>query len=419
MARILLIAYTTYVHDGRVKRQAEALAVRGDHVDVICLDSGHNGLHEGVNVIGLKMPRYQGSSRSRYLSSYLRFFAKASWAALRRSLVARYDIVIVCTMPDAAVLCALPAKILGSRVVLDIHDTMPELYQDKFGGRRGAILAKVLMLEERGSAACADTVLAVHALHRARLIRAGVPAHKIKTVMNAPDPAIFGAGPNGRDRANGVFTLACHGTVTRRLGLDVAIEAMAVARPRIPGLRMIVIGAGEYLDTIKQLVAQKRLEQCVSFVDQVRINELPRLLAEADVGLSPNRASSASHLMLPVKLLDYMALGIPTIASRLRTLEHYFSERAVRFVEPGNVGEMAAAIEELYRDPARRAELALNARRAAERIGWPVQRAKYYRVIDALLQKASHRGALRSGASAVTQQRETTEEGTGWNTGRR
>ncbi|MGA8570209.1 MAG: glycosyltransferase family 4 protein [Candidatus Binataceae bacterium] len=389
MARILLIAYTTYVHDGRVKRHAEALAERGDHIDVICLDSGHNGVLDGVNVIGLKMPRYRGASRSSYVRSYLKFFARASWAALRRSLVQRYDIVIVCTMPDAAVLCALPAKLLGSKVVLDIHDTMPELYQDKFGGRRGAIGARLLMLEERSSASCADTVLAVHALHRARLIQAGVPEHKIRTVMNAPDPTVFSATPEGRDRADGAFTLACHGTLTRRLGLDIAIEAIALVRPRIPGLRMMVIGTGDYLEAARQLVVGKQLEGYVKFIDQVPIEELPRLLAEADVGLVPNRASNATHLMLPVKLLDYMALGIPTIASRLRTIEHYFSERAVRFVEPGNVGEMAEAIEELYRDRARRIELVSNARRAVERIGWPTQRAEYYRAIDSLLQKPS------------------------------
>jgi glycosyltransferase involved in cell wall biosynthesis len=387
VARILLIAYTTYVHDGRVKRHAEALAERGDQIDVICLDSGHNGMIDGVNVIGLKMPRYRGASRSSYVRSYLQFFAKASWAALRRSLVQRYDIVIVCTMPDAAVLCALPAKLLGSRVVLDIHDTMPELYLDKFGGRRGTIGAKLLMLEERSSASCADRVLAVHALHRARLIQAGVPEHKISTVMNAPDPTVFNAMPDGRYRADGTFTLACHGTLTRRLGLDVAIEAIAVVRSRIPGVRLLVIGTGDYLEAARQLVFSKQLQECVKFIDQVPIEELPKLLAEADVGLIPNRASNATHLMLPVKLLDYMALGIPTIASRLRTIEHYFGERAVRFVEPGNARDMAGAIEELYRDPARRAELAHNARRAAERIGWPTQRVEYYRTIDSLLKK--------------------------------
>ena len=391
MARFLLIAYTTYVHDGRVKRHAEALAERGDHVDVICLDSGHNGVLQGVNVIGLQMPRYRGASRSSYMRSYLRFFAKASWAAMRLSLAERYDVAIVCTMPDAAVLCALPARLLGTRIVLDVHDTMPELYQDKFGGRRGAMGARLLMLEERTSARCADTVLAVHALHRARLIRAGVPEHKIRTVMNAPDPALFSALPDRRDRPDGSFIVACHGTLTRRLGLDIAIEAIALARPRIPGLRLMVIGTGDYLEAAGQLVTRKQLDQCVSFTDQVPVQELPRLLAGADVGLVPNRASNATHLMLPVKLLDYMALGIPTIAARLRTIEHYFSDREVRFFEPGDAGGLAAAIEELHGDRARRVELAHNARRAMERIGWPAQRAEYYRAIDALLQKPSAR----------------------------
>ncbi|HEY2523547.1 MAG TPA: glycosyltransferase family 4 protein [Candidatus Binataceae bacterium] len=387
MARFLVIAYTTYVHDGRVKRHAEALAERGDHVDVLCLDSGHNGTIRGVNVIGLKMPRYRGASRSSYMRSYLRFFAKASWAVTRLSLAERYDVAIVCTMPDAAVLCALPARLRGSRIVLDIHDTMPELYQEKFGGRRGAVGARLLMLGERTSAGCADTVLAVHALHRARLIRAGIPERKIRTVMNAPNPALFSAAPAAPRRANGQFVLACHGTLTHRLGLDIAIEAIALARTQVSGLRLMVIGGGDHLDTARRLVARRRLEGCVRFINQVPIDELPSLLAEADVGMVPNRASNATHLMLPVKLLDYTALGVPTIAARLRTIEHYFGERAVRFFEPGDRDDLAAAIVELYRDPARRAELARNARRAAERIGWPVQRAEYYRAVDALLRK--------------------------------
>src|SRR5579864_3153468 len=306
VARILVIAYTTYFHDGRVKRHAESLAERGDHVDVICLKGSLQGDETNVNVIGLEMPRYRGSSRSAYFRSYLRFFGLASLEAIRRSRVARYDVVVVCTMPDAAVLCALGPKLMGSRVVLDIHDTMPELYQDKFGGRRGAIGARLLMLEERSSASCADRVLAVHALHRARLIQAGVPEHKISTVMNAPDPSVFSAMPERRQRADGDFTLACHGTLTRRLGLDVAIEAIALVRPRIPGLRLMVIGTGDYINEARQLVVRKQLEGCVTFIDQVPIEELPRLLAEADVGLIPNRASNATHLMLPVKLLDYM-----------------------------------------------------------------------------------------------------------------
>ena len=83
MARILIVAYTNYYQDPRVKRNAEALAERGDHVDVICLDYGPRGLSRGVNVIALPIPRYRGGSNSSYIGSYMRFFAMASMHATR------------------------------------------------------------------------------------------------------------------------------------------------------------------------------------------------------------------------------------------------------------------------------------------------------------------------------------------------
>jgi glycosyltransferase involved in cell wall biosynthesis len=369
-----------------VKRHAEALAQRGDQVDVLCLECGLNGLTNGVNVIGLQMPRYRGASRFSYAGSYLRFFAMATRRTLQLSRKAPYDIVMVCTMPDAAVLCALPARLYGSRIVLDIHDTMPELYQEKFEGRRGAIGARLLMLGERWSARCADTVLAVHEPHRARLVRAGLPGDKIRVVMNAPDGQIF--RPAERDYANGKdgrFNLICHGTLARRLGLDVAIEALALVHPRVPAATLTVMGAGDFLEQARALTDRLGLNDCVHFEGLVPIERLPALLSRADVGLVPNRPNSATHLMLPGKLLDYAKLGIPTIAARLATIEHYFGDDAVRYFEPGQSAQLAAAIEELYRQPERRAALAANALRIVERIGWPLQRVEYYRAIDALL----------------------------------
>ena len=83
MARVLIIAYTTFGHDGRVKRHAEALAARGDSVDVISLRSGHEGPQNGVNVIGVPIERYRGDSRVRYVASYLRFFSCAARLAYK------------------------------------------------------------------------------------------------------------------------------------------------------------------------------------------------------------------------------------------------------------------------------------------------------------------------------------------------
>jgi hypothetical protein len=180
MARVLLIAYSTYICDARIKRHAEALVQRGDTVDLICLAPGEAVDGNGVNLVTIDVPRYRGSLRRGYLRSYFNFFWQASVAAARMGSRQRYDVVIVCTMPDAAIVCAFAPLLQGSKVILDIHDTMPELYSDKFGGRRGRLGASLLRLQERVSASLAHHVLAVHELHAARLVQSGIPAPKLR-----------------------------------------------------------------------------------------------------------------------------------------------------------------------------------------------------------------------------------------------
>jgi glycosyltransferase involved in cell wall biosynthesis len=394
VARVLMIAYTTYVHDARVKRHARALADRGDRVDLLCLQNEQEGQRNGVNVIGLNLRRYRGGSRAHYIRTYLRFFAAATRRAWELSLKRPYDVTIVCTMPDLAILCGLPARFLGSRLVLDVHDTMPELYREKFSGRFGQFGAKLLRLEERLSAALADRVLAVHEPHKRRLAGAGVRANKISVVLNVPDPAIFGGAPPSPRGAAEEFVIVCHGTMAPRLSLDVAVEAMDRLRTGVPQARLLLIGAGEYLEQIKADVHRRGLQQSVRFADPVSLEELPGLLREADVGLVPNRASGATHLMLPVKLMEYVALGIPVIASRLRTIEYYFTDDAVRFFTPGDAGGLAAAIEELWRDEECRRRLAERARQELQAIGWPEQRDNLYRAVDATLSAARGRGPV-------------------------
>jgi glycosyltransferase involved in cell wall biosynthesis len=404
MTRVLIIAYTTFIHDGRVKRHAEALAARGDSVDVIALSSGHEGLQNGVNVIGIPIDRYRGASRAGYLKSYVRFFTKAARLGYQLGRVQPYDVVITCTLPDTAVFSALPARWLGSRVILDVHDTMPELYQDKFGGRRGALGARVLMLLERFCASFADRVLAVHQPHRLRLEKAGIATRKITVVMNSPQPRIFNSTSARADGADGKCILVCHGTITRRLGIDTAIKAVSLLVSRIPDLQLRVIGGGDYLEQARELTSRLKVSAHVWFQGMTPIEELPRLLREATIGLVPNHASSATHLMLPVKLMEYAALGIPVVASRLRTVEHYFVDDAVRLVTPGDPQSMANAIEELFRNPDLRSVMELRAMRIARDLSWDRQEAKFFAAVDELADKrrgfapgtsAAHRTAAR------------------------
>jgi len=392
MARILIIAYTAYARDGRVKRQAEALASRGDQVDAICLADGAVGDTHGVNVTGLRLPRYRGASRMQYVRSYLNFFIRAAALAVRRSLKAPYDIVIACTMPDAVILSALPCRLFGSKLVLDVHDTMPELYLDKFSGRHGQIGARMLMLQERLSAWLADRVLAVHDLHAERLHQSGVPLRKLAVVANSPDPRIFPAAhtechssPLRSEPADGPFSIICHGTISRRLGLDTALAALALLHGRFPLIRLKIIGGGDYLNEVKALSRTLGVESAVSFEDPVPIQDLAAKLGEAHVGLVPNHASSATHLMLPVKLLEYVTLGIPVICARLRTVEHYFSDKSLRFFSSNNPGQLAGAIQDLYLVPALRQSLSNSAAEVVKSFSWPIHSQRFCAVVDSLV----------------------------------
>jgi len=417
VARILIVAYTNYSMDSRVKRNAEALAERGDQVDVICLADGPRDLSRGVNVIALPIPRYRGESKSAYLGSYLRFFARASMRATRLSRGKPYGVVIVCTMPDAAVLCALGPKFYGAKVVLDIHDTMPELYQDKFNGILGTLGSRLLMAEERASAWFADRVLAVHEPHRQRLSRAGVPAGKLGVVMNLPDRRLFGpprvsedatfamvnVDGKGRHPSVGglipklghgagddeVFTLVCHGTITFRLGLDLAVHAVGLVRKTIPSIHLHVIGEGDFLPAAQELTRRLGLERHVTFTPSMAVEQLPPALARATAGIVPNRASRATHLMLPAKLLEYATLGIPVIAARLQTVEYYFPAGTVRYFEPGDVHGLAGAIEDLYHHPEKRRGLGRKAAEVAANLSWEHQRSRLFDTVDSLLEADS------------------------------
>src|SRR5260370_28560963 len=129
--------------------------------------------------------------------------------------------------------------------------------------------------EARLRAGCADAVLAVHEPHRQRLAAYGIPAEKIKVVLNSPDDRIFVASTPQKDPDT--FNIVCHGTITHRMGMDLAVRAIDKLRDRIPQLRLMALGAGDYVGESRRLVAELKLEEQVIFEDMIPIEELHKV----------------------------------------------------------------------------------------------------------------------------------------------
>ncbi|HLH77654.1 MAG TPA: glycosyltransferase family 4 protein [Candidatus Binataceae bacterium] len=382
--KVLLVSNRLFTHDVRLRRNAEALAKRGDSVDVICTaEEGHN--YTGpVHLVAFPCFRYRGNNRLCYLGYYLDFLVRASWRATLLAFRRRYDVVIAVSMPDAIVFACVGARLFGSKLILDITDTMPELYQDRFGKHFWDVGGKLLALQERLSAWFADRVLAVHELHRQRLMTAGIDSTKIRVVMNSPDPSIF-RHERLCSTKSVAFTLIYHGSIIRRLGLDIALQAVASARQTIPQLRLWIFGSGDYLQEARQLALRLNIDNVVTFFGFVPAELIVPYIAQAHVGLVPYYANEATQIMLPMKLLEYSMLGVPVIASRLSAIEYYFGEHTLRYVAPGDINDLTNAIVELYARPDLRERLSGRCRKALQPIAWNNQCRELFSAVDTLV----------------------------------
>lgn len=389
MARVLMAAYTNYRRDPRVKREAEALVEQGHRVTFLARRPPGEPRQEsiaGVDVIKTIGFCDKCNSMAGYLADYSLFFLMIALHLLAHPL--RYRLIHINNMPDFLVFATCLPRLLGRPVIHDIHDLMPELYLEKFSSGEGHWMVRALKTQERWAGKFASAVLTVEARLRDILARRGIPREKIHVLMNLPDDRIFAPRPARKPTPEGApFVLVYHGTLARRLGLDVAIEAIAKAKASIPRMALRIIGAGEEREALIALRDRLGLEDIVTFSEGfVPVEQVPALVEDADVGLIPLRVCSGTDIMLPTKLLEYVTMGIPCIAPKTGTIARYFDEEMVQFFQAEDSDSLAEAIIALYREPERRIRLA---EQATERFGkafrWSEHKKVYVNLVERLL----------------------------------
>lgn len=380
--------------DTRVEREARAILRSGYAVDVICVrgrDERSRQASDGLTIFRLPVARRRGMSTGVQLLEYLTFLGLAALKLCMLDGRRRYQVIHVHNVPDFLVFAAIWPKLRGARVILDIHDLMPEFFASRFGDGRWAWLGGLVRLQERLATRFADHVITVTEPWRRRLIERGLPPGKVSVVMNLPDDEVF--RPMGHDERPEAesYTLLYHGTLTYRYGIDLLIEAVARARRDVP-VRLIIHGAGEYLPSLQQQADRLTADGTIRFsTDVLPTDELPRLIASADVGVVPNRLDGFTDGILPTKLLEYVAVGIPAIVARTSATTEHFDDTMVRYFTPGDVDELAAAIVELYHQPEKRRALAVRASTFTESHTWQAAAEAYVSLVDSLPRRSTWR----------------------------
>lgn len=354
-----MVLFSYYPMDPRPRRSAEALVNEGMTVEVVCLreaDDPRRQTWNGVDILRVPLQRRRGGLFG-YVYQYLAFLLMSSVILAVRSLTRRYDLVYVHNMPDILVFSALLPKIFGAKVILDLHDPMPELMMTIFNLRPDALPVRILKRLEKWSIGLADGALTVNlACHRLFASRSCRPA-KIRVVMNSPDEEIFGfqpppPNPSARPTPGKPFVIMCHGSLVERNGVDLAVDAVARLRESVPGVELRIYGAATpFLERVMATVPTQGLAGVVRYLGPKRLEDIVKAIDECDVGIIPNQRSLFTEINTPTRIFEYLALGKPVIAPRAAGIQDYFDTKSLIFFELGDSEDLARQIEYVFFHP--------------------------------------------------------------------
>jgi glycosyltransferase involved in cell wall biosynthesis len=385
---VCMLAYTEYESDNRVRRYAETLAKRGDRVDVVALSGSRvyqrREVIHGVTVFRVQYRDHNENSKWEYASRVLRFFLSSLVWLTRLQKQRRYDIVHIHNVPDFLVFAAWYPKLRGASLILDIHDLTPELFASKFGEKPSSAYVSILKTIERLSARFVDHLIVSNHIWRETIVGRSVAGDKCSVLLNHVDSAIF--YPRRRTREGGKYVILFHGGFQWHQGLDLAIEALSHVRVKMPGVELHLYGGGVKSLTadLERLVRRLGLSGYVRFCGNVPLDEIPDVIANADLGIVPKRADSFGNEAYSTKIMEFMSQGIPVVVSRTKVDTFYFDEGTVHFFASGDSRSLAKAILDVAGNRSLRDGLATRGLEYVERNGWEGNKKNYLDLVDTL-----------------------------------
>ena len=402
-----MVVYSVYRQDNRVIRYAEALAARGDTVEVFSLKQcpSEPAVEQVGSVhvyrIGGRYAKNQKNQRQ-YLLPLLRFWGAVAILLTWRHFRRRYHLIHVHNMPDFLVFTALLPKLTGAKVVLDVHDIMPELYASKFHKNEDALGIRILTKVERVSARLCDHVIISNHLWLNPFISRSAPEQKCSVFINHVNQKLFYQRQHDGNGDKRIIMFP--GGLQWHQGLDIAIRAMPAVLKKIPNAEFHIYGDGSMKEELAKLTRDLELTNSVLFFDPRPLSEIAEVMSRADLGIVPKRADSFGNEAYSTKIMEFMSLGVPVVVSSTKIDRYYFNDSVVRFFESGNVDGLAEAIVEILQNDELRRHMIANALEYADQNSWQRRQGHYLELVDSLIENrplASYRSKNGSPVSAA------------------
>jgi glycosyltransferase involved in cell wall biosynthesis len=373
-----------------VRRYVNALNEQGLRCVIVCSKKKHEpyfGVWNGNRVY--RIPVYK--KRHSFILTFIEYWLFASVASVLLFYLGikyRFRIIQVHTLPDYLVFAAWFNKLLGSKIILDLHEIFSELFIARKPHLANSFYVKLLKLGEKLSIKFANKVITIHEPAKDIFIsRNKNIENKIQVIMNSVDPAEFKSTVLTPTEH---FIIMYNGTIVKLLSLDLIIKSLAVLKKVMPErdfekIKFRLFGEGPVLNDLLSLAKEKGLEGKVEYKGFVPPEVMHREVLKANVCILPPLKNIYSDLFYTIKLIEMVYLKIPVIATRLNTYKRYYREESLFYFDSGNVEQLAERITDVFYNPALVKEKTQNAFDDYIKVDRDVMMERYKELVKSLL----------------------------------
>jgi glycosyltransferase involved in cell wall biosynthesis len=360
--------------DRRVWQESCALRDAGYDVRVICPRMrGFTQPEERLD--GIRICRHWISEEAGGFTGFFREYASALWGELRLACREwrrhRFQIIHLCNPPDLLFLLAWPFKLFGARVIYDVHDLWPEMFEAKFGKR--GIFYWFVRLAERLSYACADVVLATNeSVKQVAMARGRKSADKVYIVRTAPQIAAAAVPPDPNLKQGKQYLVGYVGVMGNADGVSYLVEAAGhiVRKLGRRDVHFLLMGTGPEYENLLKLRDRLGLQEFVDMPGRVSNDFLFSALQTIDVGVACDPINAYNDHCTMNKTLEYMAFGKPQVM--FDTQEGRASAgQAASYVTENSAEQLGEAVVALLDNAAARAKMGqIGAHRIQGELNW-------------------------------------------------
>lgn len=393
---VCMPVYSYYPFDPRVRRAAEALIEEGHSVDVICLkgkEEKASGSFNGVSIHRVSLTHKRGRYL-RYVYHYAMFFLQVFLTLNRLDTRRKYDVVHVHSLPDFLVFVTIIQKLKKKKIILDLHEVMPEIYAARFGKDMDSRLVRIVCFLEKISCSFAHQVITVNDARREVLEDRSVPHKKITVIMNTPDDKVFVKKNvdefKRRLDLEKKFITVYVGGINPERNLEVVIKAMALLKKDIPEIFFVMFGhsygqeGSHYVDDLKSLAKKHGVSDSVYFGGRLAGEDVAGYMNLAHFGVISYIDNPMTELAMPNKVFEYIALDVPIISCRLKGLHSLMGDGSVKYFEPENEKDLAENILWLHDNPSEVKTMTVKARELYKSYTWTIMKKRLQNLYERL-----------------------------------